>query len=356
MPVEGESGTMSKFAYYIDFLVRYLDPPVDELLQSDLNELRFYRNLNLKVLILNCSGIATARRTNKIGINEEKVKDLLRRAIWAKNEENPKKKIFHLVVGHYSPEYQLSYFIDHFPVLPGWKWGMSTMNKEVRYINHLVDTFIKSIKVEIKGIIDPNYYIEDIYNARKTFSHEFISLKQAMDAALQGKTCSSNSDSDLYFQWLMETVKSGNEFLFEKSKKPLIQSTVADINKNELYKKMKEYQVWIESDGKWNESISQLLFDINEKIYMGDKDKQRFSDFVKTMVYSEDNHKNSSYDLYLAGHIHAYSENDENHILVADKMFDDNKSDIRGYIIQIEDVEEKKSELKYTYKRLGFDA
>ena len=37
----------------------------------------------------------------------------------------------------------------------------------------------------------------------------------------------------------------------------------------------------------------------------------------------------------LAGHVHAYAEDPQQHILVADKLFDDGRKEVRGYIIQV---------------------
>ena len=91
---------------------------------------------------------------------------------------------------------------------------------------------------------------------------------------------------------------------------------------------------------------------------MGENDKKDFGEFIKNMkdinIIGEidtENNNEKSYDLYLSGHIHAYSENLENNIFVADKLLDKGRDDIRGYIISNLHLNDLKS--SYRWMRFG---
>lgn len=86
-----------------------------------------------------------------------------------------------------------------------------------------------------------------------------------------------------------------------------------------------------------DERISKPIHDTTECVLMSMRDKEEFIEVIK---------KAGSIDLYLAGHTHAYSEfikakdnrdNDDNNvqrILVADKLYDEDRSGVHGYVIE----------------------
>ena len=334
MPTDGESGTMSKFAYFIEFLIHYLDAPVDQLLYNDLNEVRFYKKLNLKVLALNCSGSATPRRTNKMGINDKKVKELLERDVWKSNEEkiyNEKGKVcksepFRLVIGHYSPQYELSYFLDNYDVLPGWEWKLKESGKDSQPINHLVKLFQIAVQDELpyrfeKEKNKDSKYKSAIQNSRKNFMDAFDGLKDAISALENGKGDASYSEGDPFFLRLNEFAKNMvSKGLYKREK-----DIVGKMKENELYQLIEKYYNWLKLESEvWSEDISKLLHEVGESICMGEQDKELFKNFVDREIKDK--------DLYLAGHIHAYAEDGD--ILVADKLFETGRTEIHGYIIQ----------------------
>lgn len=124
------------------------------MLEDDLNYVRYYKKMKMKVLALNCSSLAAPRRTNKMGVNRKKVEEILEREHWGQKKDENGNKIFHLVVAHYSPDYELSYFIDNYQPIVGWKWDDA--NKQVileairncdiksneRYINYVIWCFV----------------------------------------------------------------------------------------------------------------------------------------------------------------------------------------------------------------------
>ncbi len=370
IPIDKDSGTMSKFAYFIDFLIDFLDAPIDLLLPYDLNEVRDYRNLNIKILNLNCSGQATPNRTNKLGVNKKCVEELIRQSKWIDDRPVIKKnnseiiniKPFRICLMHYSPDYKLSYFIDKFQDnIPGWEWE----NGSQAPINKLVNTyFIDAIKSEM------TYRMMYIYTgfvwgslAEKTkiqkenentheeslLLKEFRGLNVALDAIEKGKIISaSDIISDKYFKYLKKSIcNNSNEKAFVKKMK-----------KNTLYNRIREYCEWIEKPNRdrSDEKINELVSDIYNCFVMSQFDMEKFKDFIAEID------KNNKIDLFLTGHVHAYGEstyNDGNSkILVSDKLFYKNDDvlidEFKGYVInEIQGKVEKKSKIaSFKYYRL----
>ena len=335
MPADGESGTMSKFAYFIEFLIHYLDAPVDQLLYNDLNEVRFYQKLNLKVLILNCSGSATPRRTNKMGINEKRVKELLERDVWKSGEERIyneegktyRREPFRLVIGHYSPQYELSYFLDNYDVLPGWVWELEEGGADFRPLNRLVKLFQVAAQDELsyrfgkKKDKDTDEDKSALQDSRNNFKDAFERLNTAMNALMDGKDVSPKLEADAFFKRLKEYAHDmASEYLYKEKK-----DIVDEMKANELYQQIEKYYNWLMLGSEiWSEDISKLLHEVGESTCMGEQDKELFKNFIDGEIKDK--------DLYLAGHIHAYAKNGD--ILVADKLFDKRRTEIHGYIIQ----------------------
>ncbi len=346
LPVETESGTMSKFAYYIDFLIRYLDPPVNDLIANDLNEIRYYRELNAKVLILNCSGTAVPRRTNKMGVNSEIVKNLIERRSWVSGGDPA--DVFRLCLAHYSPSYKLSYFLDDYDVLPGWDW--SPADPPACDINQLVKMFCDSIE----HLIHTRYSEPAGDGARKEppmntddelhrkFLDKFRSLEQALDA-LQNERKPADGTADQFYSRLKALADERTcDGASDSDKLAAARQVVSDMHKNELYRRIRSYYEWLNQERRClnQEQISQLLYEIQENLSMSRYDMECFNRLMKEVVGKR--------NLTLAGHIHAYAEDPADHILVADKLFYDGSKDIRGYIITLE---EGGSDPRYSFTR-----
>lgn len=345
LPVETESGTMSKFAYYIDFLIRYLDPPVNDLIANDLNEIRYYRKLNIKVLILNCSGTAVPRRTNKMGVNSEIVKNLIERRGWVDGKDPA--NTFRLCLAHYSPSYELSYFLDDYDVLPGWNW--SPIDSDTCDINQLVKLFCCSVE----HLIHTRYSVPAGDDAGKEprinpdddphrkFLDKFCSLEQALDA-LQNEKKPADGTADQFYSRLKDLAdKRTSDGASDSDKLAAARQVVSDMHKNELYQRIKSYYDWLNQDRRClnQEQISQLLYEIQENLSMSRYDMGCFKRLMEEV---------KGRDLTLAGHIHAYAEDSPNHILVADKLFYDGSDDIQGYIITLK---EEGADPSYSFTR-----
>ena len=373
MPAEGDSGTMAKFSYYIDFLIRYLDVPIHEMLEDDLNYVRYYKKMKMKVLALNCSSLAAPRRTNKMGVNRKKVEEILEREHWGQKKDENGNKIFHLVVAHYSPDYELSYFIDNYQPIVGWKWD--DVNKRSvldaikncdikiseRYINYVIWCFVHAVTTEwnyyyLTHANSPVFsesklseYRIELQKVREQFSSEFDALQEALN------TVPGNPGPDpisgYYVNWISNVI--GGPGLTTEKKKARLKVLHKKLEENNLYNRVVQYRNWLCDNDDWNEVISQISYEVNESITMGMEDKEAFLGVYNNLINCVSNNRiqrENVVNLYLAGHIHAYSERD-GIILVADKMIDDYRDDIRGYLIYDASIKNGKGNPYFTKER-----
>ena len=105
-PSGEKGGTMVKFAYFIEFLQRFLDLPMNQLISNDLNEVRYYEKLNLKVFLLNSTSKANPYQTNKVGINKEILTKL------KKEIKTTGSNTVHLCLTHHAGNYDINYLSD----------------------------------------------------------------------------------------------------------------------------------------------------------------------------------------------------------------------------------------------------
>lgn len=335
-PIESESGTMSKFAYFIDFLIRFLDPPIDELIRHDLNEVRHYRNLNLKVLLLNCSGKAMPHRTNKMAINSEVARDLLIRQIWKSNnfkmqyeKQGFVQKPFRLCLAHYSPKYELSYFNDSYSKLAGWTW--EPLQQKLNPINQLIRLYQYSVckQLSYNGI---NW--EEVFEAEsKTYEKEGIEcafqnayndFKKALEAVEEGKTGENGNIQKYISVWDEDkTILSDEEKRIE---------LIDKIRTNATYRDMSMFADWLRARSSLrdqeccnDEHIARIIRNVTDRVRMSWIDMKSFTSFIDDHV--------KGYDLYLAGHIHSYAEAKDKNVLVSDKLISDAGNHVCGYVI-----------------------
>ena len=105
-PSGEKGGTMVKFAYFIEFLQRFLDLPMNQLISNDLNEVRYYEKLNLKLFLLNSTSKANPYQTNKVGINKEILTKL------KKEIKTVGSNTVHLCLTHHAGNYDINYLSD----------------------------------------------------------------------------------------------------------------------------------------------------------------------------------------------------------------------------------------------------
>lgn len=115
-PARQSGGTMSKFAYFVEFLCYFLDAPINLLLKDDLNQIRNYSNLKINIGIFNSCSQVNAIQNNKVAFNEAIVKNMIKNSDW-RNSKNA-----HIVVVHHSNKYKINYFDDKYLVFNNKKW------------------------------------------------------------------------------------------------------------------------------------------------------------------------------------------------------------------------------------------
>lgn len=366
IPADSDGGTMSKFAYFIDFLVRFLDAPVDMLLKNDLNEVRQYKKLKLKVLSLNCSSTATSRRANKIGINREKLSFLLKKQSWVETDDH----YLRICAAHYSPQYELSYFLDTYEKIPGWEWRPEFANE--CQINKLVYTFCNAMVHELeylllieqaleeetskKSAIDFEKAEEKIIKVRKGMKKLMETLNVCLKALENSGEGGLSGEALKYYDALLKSADSNPKGSYK--------AIAEKIRKNEIYRNIKYYCEWMDkNDGNPDfndERMSKLIHDISECELMSRYDKRVFEEAVADIC------KIAPINLYIAGHIHAYAEykyQDDNsektatrasggkqnsiqHILVADCFHVEGRNGVCGYLIKNVSVNRNKVEME----------
>lgn len=351
-PVKEETGTMSKFSYFIHFLIRYLDPPINEFLSNDLNEVRNYRYLNLKLLCLNCSSRATPYRTNKLGVDQAIVLGLTKRAMWAeKNGASSKQTISmtpvepnRICVAHYSPRYDLSYFRDNYQTLPGWEWTPH-MNSP---INKLEEVFRAILLKEQAFRADPlrdDNWKTSFQKDKNEFLRMYQSMMDAIHALQEGNPC-PDADAQPFYDQL-------------KNKMPAIKDPE---RKYRLLRYMRQFSQWIgaKSKNEQDENMAQFLKEAAEHILMGKIDSSCYANLIREI------HKEHPLTVILAGHIHAYAEeklepSDDNEngngvvpILVSDQLYNpSNGNDLNGYLIEF--ASSSDGSPPYQHRRLSND-
>lgn len=131
-PAGHSGGTMSKFTYYIEFLINFLDAPIDELLENDLNEVRDYKYLGLTAAMINTSSKANSLQNNKVAINTEKVLRLIQQTPW--NESDQSRRYIALM--HHTPNYKIDYLADKYEIQKFYKSSAGGLNENI-YSNYI---------------------------------------------------------------------------------------------------------------------------------------------------------------------------------------------------------------------------
>ena len=188
LPARDSGGTMSKFTYYIEFLINFLDAPIDELLENDLNEIRDYKYLNLKAALLNTCSQANAKQNNKVEINQGKLSRLMKSVSWYNTEHSR----HYIVLMHHAPDYKIDYFADRYEVhkFIGTKSiTQSLYDDYIRLLTHMIST---AKRRGGRTYIDPlsPAQANQLKNLKKLLSQQHSSefLKSALRADISSLT------------------------------------------------------------------------------------------------------------------------------------------------------------------------
>ena len=94
---------MIKHSYFVQFMHRLLGTDIDEIITYDLNQVVNYRRLGLSVLNLNSNSNVNPLRTNKVRVNGDEVRNMLRNVTLEKN-------MIYMI--HHTPIYTIDYVDD----------------------------------------------------------------------------------------------------------------------------------------------------------------------------------------------------------------------------------------------------
>ena len=135
-PVLNRNGsTMVKFTYYIEFLQKFLDAPIDRLVANGLNEVRDYNNLNATILMLNSVAVANSLQNNKVGFEFDSIQEIISSSQWMKDTTT------HICISHHGKSYKINYMQDIYST-----WKIIDEARKINYekeIRELIDYFDK---------------------------------------------------------------------------------------------------------------------------------------------------------------------------------------------------------------------
>ncbi len=122
LPTDGANGIVAKFSYYLDFLLRFLDAPIDMFIRNSINEVREYRCMNTKVFMMNSSFGSSAARTNKVSLDRDTIMRLRQESAW--KECDHMDVPYRVVIVHHPYTWPIDYLLDGYSGLddPNWNW------------------------------------------------------------------------------------------------------------------------------------------------------------------------------------------------------------------------------------------
>lgn len=182
LPASQSGGTMSKYAYFIEFLSDFLDVPMQNLIKQDLNELREYKGFELVIGNFNTCAEANALQNNKVAFNMEQIKSLATSNVWRTVNG---LSLSHIVFSHHSPHYLIDYFAD--------RYAPHKFLKRVKEINEIKDIYSVYLCTLIRFLCDKNYITKNEMVEATVFSFEWLSP--------------ANSDEEKFKKLVMELKK-----------------------------------------------------------------------------------------------------------------------------------------------------
>lgn len=155
-PAHRSGGTMSKLTYYIEFMMKFLDAPIDELIANDMNEVRYYKNLMINakqeqtkkangigVCLLNSVSKSNAKQTNKVAFDCELIENLLNKH---KEELGNAGRI--VLLSHHALDYFPDYFEDKYMLWPDKLRELTTLFYSTYYAFEALICFNVNDKVQ----------------------------------------------------------------------------------------------------------------------------------------------------------------------------------------------------------------
>lgn len=172
LPTDGVNGIVAKFSYYLDFLLRFLDAPIDMFIRNSINEVREYRRMNTKVFMMNSSFGSSAARTNKVSLDRDTVMRLSQESAW--KECDHMDVPYRVVVVHHPYTWPIDYLLDGYSNLGNelWDWDWKKKTAFVKRDNNIkwqkiVDqAYVKSLFSPSDEVSVPeSKHLNDLYFA-----------------------------------------------------------------------------------------------------------------------------------------------------------------------------------------------
>lgn len=186
LPYDGNNKVVAKFAYYLNFILELLDVPIDLLIRDEINEVREYRRMNTKVLMLNSSYDASYMRTNKVRISKTIVERLTGSEAWKECPHS--ERALRICVVHHPPSEPIDYTLDGYDEVPGWEWGKDADKAPMNTLYRTMKAAVNSVKYDAGKMS-----FDDM--AVKLFKGEYDKCKESVaENNLKG-----NQENKLYF-------------------------------------------------------------------------------------------------------------------------------------------------------------
>ena len=256
VPSLGKNKIMAKFSYYLDFLQNFLDAPIDELMRNHINEVREYRNMNTRVLLLNSSFGATAQRTNKVTLDNGVTRKLTKSAIW---HEETDDELYRVCVVHHPPFNSIDYVLDGYDTVDGWKWAGSSVFGSMNSLYGNMIAAIRELEEEKAGHIGA--FGKEHW--KEEFIKEYLSMK------------------DNSVQESLQKAYSNGKTYFTKDAKTL-------------------YEYFCSKDEEMSEDVSNMINRILYDIKTSEHDIETYGKLVNQYM--------KNVDIFLCGHTHADNE------------------------------------------------
>lgn len=217
-PTEGEGGTMAKFTYFIEFMVKFLGVPVYEMIKNDLNEIRYYKNMNIKLINVNSVSLASPLRTNKVGVNPEHLIGLMQRKNWDKEDGTTR-----VCLVHHAPDYKIDYLYDVLGGTPKCSAAKCQNGKDVYgekcdtcYINQykkVVDFIEKELITFCDAMLagqDNQIKLHAINHLCEAYKNSKIEIGENNGNIIECSTC-KNMELSKNMQYIIECVRQQKE-------------------------------------------------------------------------------------------------------------------------------------------------
>ncbi len=171
-PTKRVSGAIIKQTYFIEFILKFFDCPVEQYIQDELNEIRDYKELDLSLFVINSSSRTNVSQNNAVGISDKILKKLIDRFADLKNK-------YSVCLLHHTPKYveELDYYDDR----TGYKWWMEKFDEDndLKDISELIEMYMGVSKLLLANPQD-----ENLESKKKDFKDKYDNNQEFLEACM----------------------------------------------------------------------------------------------------------------------------------------------------------------------------